>query len=207
MKARLALLGVLLAFILFAPTTSGQPPGAGPTMRVHFMDVGQGAATLVEFPCANVLIDTGGESNGDFDSTVALMDYLDTFFSGRPDKTLASLILTHPHIDHTRGVSAVLEKYKVRNAVTNGQETGSGKFGQIALHKKPSYGALALTPAGLTPAEHVSFSLDARLITSSNFVGCSTRSPLTATSHVVVKAYLGVTEHVSSPAVVFTLRI
>jgi competence ComEA-like helix-hairpin-helix protein len=110
------------------------------TMRAHFIDVGQGAATLIEFPCAAVLIDTGGESNGEFDSTAALMDYLDSFFSRRPDlgNTFASIILTHPHVDHTRGVPTVIAKYKVQNAVTNGLETGSGKVGQIALHKKAS---------------------------------------------------------------------
>jgi beta-lactamase superfamily II metal-dependent hydrolase len=55
------------------------------TMRAHFIDVGQGAATLVEFPCAAILIDTGGEKNGEFDSTEALMDYLETFFARRAD--------------------------------------------------------------------------------------------------------------------------
>jgi len=110
------------------------------TMRAHFIDVGQGAATLIEFPCAAVLIDTGGESNGEFDSTAALMAYLDTFFARRTDleKTLASIILTHPHVDHTRGVPTVIGKYKILNAVTNGLEEGSGKAGQIALHTKAS---------------------------------------------------------------------
>jgi competence protein ComEC len=99
----------------------------------------QGAAdTLLEFPCAAVLIDVGGETNAEFNSTTSLMDYPETFFNGRPDlnKTLHSLILTHPHKDHTLSVSAVLGKYRVLNAVTNGIETGSGPLGQIALHNK-----------------------------------------------------------------------
>lgn len=113
-------------------------PAAAQTMRVHFIDVGQGASTLVEFPCAAILIDAGGETNGEFNSTTALIDYLDIFFAGRPDlnKTFHSIILTHPHIDHTLGVPAVLSKYRVLNAVTNGMETGSGRLGQIALHNK-----------------------------------------------------------------------
>lgn len=108
------------------------------SMRVHLIDVGQGASSLIEFPCAAVLIDTGGESNNQFDSTKSLMDYLNTFFQGRTDlnNTLQLLVLSHPHVDHTRGVQAVLAKYSVLNAVTNGQETGSGKAGQIALHRK-----------------------------------------------------------------------
>lgn len=39
-------------------------------------------------------------------------------------KTLYSLILTHPHYDHTAGVAAVLAKYRVLNGVTNGMLTG-----------------------------------------------------------------------------------
>jgi competence ComEA-like helix-hairpin-helix protein len=113
-------------------------PAFAEEMRLHFIDVGQGNATIVEFPCAAMLIDTGGEMNGDFDSNEALVTYLDDFFKSRPDlnKTFASLILTHAHIDHTRGVKNVLSRYKILNAVTNGHESGSGKFGQIALHKK-----------------------------------------------------------------------
>lgn len=91
----------------------------------------------MEFPCAAILVNTGGEQNSDFDSTEALISYLDDLFVRRSDLNgrLTSLILTHPHIDHTRGVKAVIETYKPENAVTNGQEYGSGKAGQIRLHK------------------------------------------------------------------------
>ena len=109
------------------------------TMRVHFIDVGQGASTLVEFPCAAIIIDTGGESNEEFNSDDELVAYLDDFFSRRPDlnKTFHSLILTHAHVDHTRGVLSLLSRYKIRNAITNGQEpAGPGLPGQKALHRK-----------------------------------------------------------------------
>lgn len=126
----------------------GLPVAVAQTMRAHFIDIGQGSATLLEFPCAAILVDTGGEKNDGFNSTDSLLDYLDSFFSRRSDlkKTLHSLILTHPHIDHTRGVSDVLQKYKVLNAVTNGQETGSGKSGQKALHAKVANGEEAENP-------------------------------------------------------------
>lgn len=94
-----------------------------PVMRVHVIDVGQGAATLLEFPCAAVLIDTGGEDPRSFDSSAALVAYLDRFFLRRPDldRTLASLVLTHPHVDHTRGVAEVLQRYRIRNGIVNGR--------------------------------------------------------------------------------------
>lgn len=101
---------------------------AEPVMLVHFIDVGQGAATLFEFPCAAVLVDTGGESNAEFKSTGRLAAYLEEFFARRTDlgNRLTSLILTHPHIDHTRGVQMVRDRWKPRNIVTNGLTTGSG---------------------------------------------------------------------------------
>jgi competence protein ComEC len=97
-------------------------------MRVHVIDVGQGAATLVEFSCGAVLVDTGGESNNQFDSEQRLIRYLDRFFKIRPHLhgTLALLVLTHPHIDHTRSAMAVFRRYKVLNVVTDGMTTSSG---------------------------------------------------------------------------------
>jgi len=93
-------------------------------MRIHFIDVGQGAATLFEFPCGAVLIDTGGEKDSKvvYDSTPLLTGYLDRFFERRSDlnHTLALLLLTHPHPDHTMGAPAVMSRYHVNNLVDDG---------------------------------------------------------------------------------------
>ncbi len=97
-------------------------------MRVHLIDIGQGAATLVEFSCAAILIDTGGEQHRRYDSTEHLVEYLRLFFKSRPDldNTLALLVLTHPHIDHTRGAGVVFGEFTVQNLVTDGLITSSG---------------------------------------------------------------------------------
>lgn len=114
------------------PTPPAMPPGpvAAPTaeMRIHLIDVGQGASTLIEFSCGVVLVDTGGESSHSFDSEAHLLRFLDRFFKVHPrlDKTIALLVLTHPHIDHTRSAMAVFEHYKVLNVVTDGVTTSSG---------------------------------------------------------------------------------
>lgn len=132
--------------------------------RSHFIDVGQGLAVLQEFPCGAVLIDTGGEKDERMDSDVALKAYLDAFFARRTDlhNTLDLLVLTHPHIDHTRGVETVLEHYTVRNLVDNGQDFGSGAEGQRfmqawpASHPGVNYRGVALadiaSATGLTDA-------------------------------------------------------
>ena len=137
----------LLLFVLAEPVGSQ-------TLRAHFLDVGQGSAAILETECAAVLVDTGGEQNNDFDSTGALVDQIDEFFFGRPHlkKTFELVVLSHPHIDHTRGVRSVLDRYKVLNAVTNGQEAGSGKSGQKALHRLVAEGEQAGgTPIGFEP--------------------------------------------------------
>jgi beta-lactamase superfamily II metal-dependent hydrolase len=42
-------------------------------MTVHGIDVGRGAATLLELPSAAVLIDTGGETAGGFNAAGRLL--------------------------------------------------------------------------------------------------------------------------------------
>jgi competence protein ComEC len=129
-----------------------QEPGA-PVLRVHFLDVGQGDAALLEFPCAAMLVDTGGEGPelwpdpepprkdglsyaAPFDSVAALRRALDAFFRRRHDldRTLHLLAVTHPHLDHTRGVPMVLRAYRVLNVIDNGSERGSGGAQVRALH-------------------------------------------------------------------------
>ena len=103
--------------------------------RVHIINVGQGSAALLEFPCGVILVDTGGEENDQFHSTPALKTYLDDFFARRNDlnKTIDLLVISHPHKDHTMGVKEVLANYRIKRAVTNGQKYGSGKANQIFL--------------------------------------------------------------------------
>ena len=92
-------------------------------MRAHLIDVGQGAATLFEFSCGAVLVDTGGEANGYFDSSNALVAYLADFFDRRRDlnRTIDLLVITHPHRDHALNARLVAESFTVRNVVTDGR--------------------------------------------------------------------------------------
>lgn len=69
------------------------------TASIHFIDVGQGDATLILTGDAAVLIDTGPRS-----SAGTLTEYVRTY-AGRLDY----LILTHPHEDHVGGADDILE--------------------------------------------------------------------------------------------------
>jgi competence protein ComEC len=111
---------------------------SGDAMVLHFIDIGQGSATLVEFPCGAMLLDTGGEKNAQFDSEPELLNYLNAFFARRTDldRTLDALVITHPHIDHTRSINAVLQRYRVRNIIDNGDvQDDLGGRPQLAMHE------------------------------------------------------------------------
>lgn len=132
-----------LAFVcLLAPSSLAAAPAAAPAprMRVHFIDVGQGAATLVELPCGAMLIDTGGEDNSEYHSVPALLAYLEAFFARRTDlaRSLDVLWLTHPHIDHVRGAPTVLKTFTVRSLVEDGrtarQDDAIVAMGQVQDH-------------------------------------------------------------------------
>lgn len=98
-------------------------------MKLHFINVGQGAATLVEFPgdCGAVLIDAGsGPGHGD-----SLARYLESFFENDRadlDYTVQALFLTHPHQDHLAALASIglpvsnsPEFLFARNIVDDGQ--------------------------------------------------------------------------------------
>jgi len=97
-------------------------------MTVHYIDVGQGDAILIEFPKAAIMIDAGGEDTGDSRVRDHLLGYLSEFFAKRPalNRTIHTIIITHPHIDHTKYLLDVFKSFKVKTLVDGGGKTGSG---------------------------------------------------------------------------------
>jgi len=122
------------------PAAPARPADLDPShaMVLHVIDIGQGLALLLEFPCGAALIDTGGEEDREWDGVSALRIYLDEFFRRRTDldHTLDLLAITHPHIDHTRGIDMVLGRYTVRNVIDNGMHNDDeGGQPQNRLHE------------------------------------------------------------------------
>jgi competence protein ComEC len=162
------------AFSQLAPITGTQ-------MRVHFIDVGQGASTLLEFPCGAALIDTGGESvPNSYDSVPALRGYLDAFFQSRPDlnRTFALLALTHPHIDHTNGVAMVSTTYGLTNVIDNGQRNQDlGGWPQINLEDMIQQSPGTISYLGIRAADVPAGGLTSSLIDPIGSCTASTIDP------------------------------
>jgi competence protein ComEC len=97
-------------------------------MSAHYINVGQADSILLEFKTAAILIDAGGETTGDDRDKDHLVKYLNQFFTRRADlkNTLLAVIISHPHIDHTKNLGAVIQNFKVQLLLDGGNQSGSG---------------------------------------------------------------------------------
>jgi len=102
------LIFVLLISFSFSTSVCSQP------LKIHFIDVGEGEATLIETPNAeNILIDSGNLITG-----FKLMKYLNQ----RNIERIDHLILTHPHLDHIGGSFLIAQSFPVENVYDNGED-------------------------------------------------------------------------------------
>ncbi|MFQ6724556.1 MAG: ComEC/Rec2 family competence protein [Clostridia bacterium] len=78
---------------------------------VHFIDVGQGDGIAVKFPNQQVmLIDAGPKFSQNY-----IVDYIKSnVLSSDNDLVIDYMILTHPDIDHSGGMSAIFEEFSVK---------------------------------------------------------------------------------------------
>jgi competence protein ComEC len=104
------------------------PPGASPgdTLRVHFYDVSQGLAALVDLPDGrHLLVDTGDAPAREGCGTDCgaahrhLLASLARDLSGAP---IDVLWITHQHSDHIGGARDVLSQLRVSEYVDNGRD-------------------------------------------------------------------------------------
>ena len=106
------------------------------TLTVHYIDVGQGDATLIMLGEHAMLIDAGPEDSG---------TKLQLYLQKQGVKALDYLILTHPDADHIGGADVIITKFDCGQVMMNGQtkKTSSYRNVESALSYK---GYEALTP-------------------------------------------------------------
>jgi len=79
--------------------------------KIHFIDVGQGDAVLIQSQGENALIDTGNVLSG-----YKLTDYLNK----NNVQTINHLIITHHHYDHIMGTFFIMPRFNVEKTYDNG---------------------------------------------------------------------------------------
>lgn len=105
-----------LLVVLAAGGVSAAVPPAASAPDVHFLDVGQGDATLIRLPGGvAVLVDGGGTPFGDRDigEQVVL-----PALRALGVRALDVVVATHPDLDHVEGLATVLERMPVGTLVT-----------------------------------------------------------------------------------------
>ncbi|RJX22541.1 MAG: MBL fold metallo-hydrolase [Desulforudis sp.] len=112
----LVLLLILSLLVLVGCTVSlsapDGPPGPDGRLAVHFIDVGQGDAALVQTPSGGtVIIDGGDRAAGK-----KVVEYL----RKQGVDTIDVMVSTHPHADHIGGLITVLERFPVKKVVDPG---------------------------------------------------------------------------------------
>ena len=100
---------ILPAFLMLFGLASGarqadaaKAAGGNNRLEVHFMDVGQGDATLIMTDGHAMLIDAGNNSKG-----TAVQNYLQK----QGIKKLDYVIGTHPDADHIGGLDVIIYKF------------------------------------------------------------------------------------------------
>lgn len=99
----------------------GNPKGNsfGDSLEVHFIDVGQGDATLILCGESAMLIDCADSSQG-----TKIQDYLQK----RGVERLDYLILTHPDSDHIGGAPVIIEKFEIDRVFMSNYEKSNKTY-------------------------------------------------------------------------------
>jgi DNA internalization-related competence protein ComEC/Rec2 len=127
-KTTRIIMSAAAGLLLFIAVAGGAPPSQN-EIRVHYIDVGQGDAILIQSAQNAVLID-----GGDAKAQHALLGYLRSAGLAEIDY----LIATHPHSDHIGGLAPVLRQFAVKNVIMPDAAHTSATFEKLiaAIEKK-----------------------------------------------------------------------
>jgi beta-lactamase superfamily II metal-dependent hydrolase len=114
--------GVLALGTLVTPTATPAPTlTPTPSLTIHFIDVGQGDAILIDRGDTDILVDGGPTS-------ASVLAYL----QGQGVADIDLLVATHPHADHVGGLADVLAQYQVSEVWVNGDAATSQAYQDFA---------------------------------------------------------------------------
>jgi competence protein ComEC len=140
-RGLLPLLGALAIAVLAAGDLRAAGADRAEALRVHFIDVGQGDATLLQGPDFTIVVDAGRHDRDE------LVPYLRAVGVTRIDL----MIGTHPHADHIGQMPSILRAFPVSEVWLSGDPHTSRTFertldailGSGAGYREPRAGEVA----------------------------------------------------------------
>ena len=98
-------------------------------LRVTHLNVGQGDAAVLELPGSKVmLIDSGGNAVGDFDTGEAIVA---PYLRSRKILKVDYLVVTHPRIDHYGGMRAIANEFSPLEFWSGAARGQTGRFDDL----------------------------------------------------------------------------
>ncbi|MBI3603195.1 MAG: ComEC/Rec2 family competence protein, partial [Nitrospirae bacterium] len=161
----------------------------GDTLRVTFLDVGQGDASVIELPDGQTVLIDGGAVYETLDMGRAVVG---PYLWDRGIRRLDHVIGTHPQLDHVGGLAWVLRSFEVGRYWGNGVERSEPFYQRLSE---------ALRDRGLTP----SVAAEGQAIVASGVCRLLVLNPLLGTDGstkdaVALSAGRGADEHVTHGA-------
>lgn len=128
MKQLKRILSIVMLSIIMTTMTIPMEANAASKLIVHFIDVGQGDAILIQSGSNYSLIDTGEENK---------YSQLNTYLKKIKVKKITNLIVTHPDSDHMGGADLVIKDYGVKKIYMTKYTSNSSEYKEmIAAIKK-----------------------------------------------------------------------
>jgi len=127
-----------------------------PSLKITYLDVGQGNAALIQFPGSErMLIDGGGFPGSDFDiGEMVVAPFLLRSKILRVD----TLVLTHPEADHMNGLLYIANHFGPKEFWYNGEKLESPDFQELSA-LLDAKGIRRRTPAHLKEGREISGAL------------------------------------------------
>lgn len=94
------------------PEPPGGQPAPGGTLRVHYVDVGQGDGTVWELPDGSLVVYDCGDVARSADED-PMVRHLRDVMGRAPGSVIHAVIASHGHRDHVGGCDALFETYRI----------------------------------------------------------------------------------------------
>lgn len=104
---------LLFAFVLIVSISLPTASASNKQLEVHFIDVGQGDATLIKAPGGKTMLVDGGPNSAGKDVVA--------YLKAKGVKSLDYVVATHPDADHIGGLINVLKSIPVKNFIDSGK--------------------------------------------------------------------------------------